>query len=373
MRSIVLGRPFGITIELHWSFVLLVLFILGSALAEGIESMLSTAMLFFFLFMSVVFHELSHGIVSIKRGISVQRILLLPIGGIAVAEEIPEKPSDEFFISVSGPIFNFSVVLVVVLIVAFLPNLFPWHLLSSSATATDVDKAFLYYPFFTLLYVNLMLGSFNLLVPALPLDGGRVLRSLLSMKMGLLKATRIATTISAIIAIFLFIISFAAQSIILMVIAVFIFFGSREEARVVEAKHALENIKANKIIDKRPIIVEAQTPVGHVIRLLLSKRKFACLVDFGSDKYGVFDLDNLPEKILPLEPVGNYSVYVEPVSVDMPPSKILEKFMTKGYALVPVFDSGVLVGAISQSSIDYAYREIRIKEKLSEFLKTESN
>lgn len=373
MRSLVLGRPFGVAIELHWSFILLVLFILVSALAEGIESMLSTAMLFFFLFMSVAFHELAHSIVSIRRGISVHRIVLLPIGGLAVAEEIPEKPSDEFLISISGPIFNFSVVMAVVLIVAFLPALFPWHLLSNGTTASDIDKAFLYYPFFTLLYVNLMLGSFNLFLPALPLDGGRVLRSLLSMKLGKIKATRIVTKISALIALLLFMISFAVQSLILMVIAVFVFLGSREEARIIEAKHALENIKTNKLIDKRPLVVESQTPVGNVIRILLSRRKFACLVDFGSNKYGVFDLDNLPEKILPLEPVGNYSVYVEPVSVDMPPSKILEKFMTKGYVLVPVFDSDVIVGAISQSSIDYAYREVRIREKLSGFPKTESN
>ncbi|MCX8189632.1 MAG: site-2 protease family protein [Candidatus Diapherotrites archaeon] len=373
MRSLVLGRPFGVAIELHWSFILLVLFILFSALAEGIESMLSTAMLFFFLFMSVILHELTHSIVSINRGISVQRIVLLPIGGVAVAEEIPENPRDEFLISVSGPIFNFSVVIAVILIVTFLPSFFPWHLLSSKTTAADIDRAFLYYPFFTLLYVNLMLGSFNLFLPALPMDGGRVLRSLLSMKMGTVKATRIVTTISAVIAIILFMVSFALQSIILMVIAVFIFFGSREEARFIEAKSSLAKINLKSLINKKPLIIESTQPIGSAIRHMLSKKKFACLVDFGSGKYGVLDLENLPEKINFLEPVSSYAFFPEPISIDMPPNKIFEKFMTKGYALVPIFDSGVLVGVISQSAIEQAYREMRIKERISSLIESKSN
>ncbi|MEM4663104.1 MAG: CBS domain-containing protein [Candidatus Diapherotrites archaeon] len=364
MRSLVLGRPFGISIELHWSFILLVFFVLISALAEGIESMLSTATLFFFLFMSVAFHELVHSIVSINRGIPVHRIVLLPIGGVAVAEELPEKPTDEFLISISGPLFNFSVVVAVIFLIAFFSIPFPWHILFQDTVESEIDNIFFQYPFFTLLYVNLLLGSFNLFLPALPLDGGRVLRSLLGMKLGMIKATRVVTTISAITALFLFIVSFAIQNLFLTIISVFIFLGSKEEARIIETKHALENIKIDELLDTDPIIVEPTIPIYIVLEELFYRKKFSCLVDYGSKRYGLLDIDLLPEKINPQEPVGKYAIPVESVDAKASTNKILEKFLAKGYSMVPVMESGQLIGTISHSSIEKAYKEAKIREKL---------
>jgi len=365
MRSLVLGKVFGIAIELHWSFLLIIFFILVSAATESLQSMLATAMLFFFLFLSVLLHELTHSIVSIKRGIAVHKIMLLPIGGVAMAEELPEKASDEFLISVSGPLFNFLLVILVLLAVSFFSLPFPWQILSQQLDASEFDKLLFEYPLFTLLYVNLMLGTFNLLLPALPLDGGRVLRSLLSMKFGLIKATRIVTTISAAVALFLFMISFAAQNLLMTIISVFIFFGASEEARIIETKHALKGITIMQLVDKKPIIFESNTPIELIIEELLSRNKFSCLIDFGQNRYGVFDLNDLPQNLNLKSPACEYAKAVEPLDASLTADKALERFIIKGLSMLPVFESGQLVGTLSLETIERAYRISAIKETLS--------
>src|SRR3989338_3198540 len=194
MNGIRLVRVFGISIEFHSTFILL---IAGIALLLAIfdpNSLVPTMLLMFFLFLSVFIHELSHSIVSIMRGIKVEKIILLPIGGISVTERIPEKPLDEFLIAIAGPAFNFIAVAAIIIIVALAPNL-PWPHYLFTGTEPSIEQfneAILAYPLFGLFWVNFMLGLFNLVVPALPMDGGRVLRSILSWRFGFARATRIA-------------------------------------------------------------------------------------------------------------------------------------------------------------------------------------
>ncbi|MCD6478865.1 MAG: M50 family metallopeptidase [Candidatus Diapherotrites archaeon] len=364
MRSLRLGKIFGITAELHWSFLFIVLLIFLSFAVQELESAISTGIFFFFLFLSVFLHELVHSVVSLSRGIKVRKIILLPIGGIALTEEMPEKASDEFLIAVSGPLFNFLVVIAVWLLVSLFPLPFPWELFSGAFTMEELDTAFLN-PLFAIFYVNLILGAFNLFLPALPLDGGRVLRSLLSMRIGHLKATRFVTTISSFISIMLFLIGFFAANPILIIIAFFILFGAKEEAHLVELKHVFRQLKTAELVEKDPLILEANIPVGIAIEELFARRKLACLVDFGNNRYGVFDLSDIPQKIIPNEPLGKYAKQIEPIDISMPADKVLERFITRNVSILPVFENGVLIGAISIGAIERAHRFLKCEQAVS--------
>jgi Zn-dependent protease len=164
MRSLKIGRIFGITIELHptfvWGALLLFLGMVLFSLAGffPVESVFPTLLLVFFLFLSVFFHELVHSVVLLEKGFSVEKIILLPIGGISVSEELPEKPRDEFLVSVSGPLFNFFVAGAILLLSGLL------------GVPLGLEKLFLEADFFAVMgepllaifYVNLMLGAFNL-------------------------------------------------------------------------------------------------------------------------------------------------------------------------------------------------------------------
>ncbi len=363
MRSLSLGKIFGIKVELHWSFLLIIFFIVISTAAIEPQSLLPTTMLFFFLFLSVFLHELTHSVVSIARGIKVHKIVLLPIGGVALTDELPDNAMDEFLIAISGPLFNFLVVFFVFLSVSMLPLPFPWHIFSS-ANVGEFEKAVFSYPLFAILYVNFILGAFNLLLPALPLDGGRVLRSLLSMRIGYLKATRIVTMLSAFVSVLLFLVGFFIGSLLMVVISAFIFFGAKEEERVVEAKHVIKHIKINQLIDPRPLLFEASAPLVFVVEELFTRNRSACLVDLGNNRFAVFDLNELPQNANLQAPIARYARYIEPVDISMGADKVLERFLTRGYSLLPVFASGQLIGVISLGAVENAYRLAKAKQLL---------
>lgn len=223
-----LFKVFGITIELHKSFLWLAAILAIALLITSPGELIPTMGIFAILFASVLIHELFHSVTAISKGLSVKKIILLPIGGISVADDIPEKPSTEFWIAIAGPAFNFMMVFAIILLVKIFPIL-PWpaKLFEAELTSETLSQAITNYPLFALFWVNLMLGSFNLFIPALPLDGGRVLRSILAARTGnYAKATENTAKISGIIAMLLFALGFLSTDIIILVIAVFIYFGS---------------------------------------------------------------------------------------------------------------------------------------------------
>src|SRR3989338_350808 len=110
MRSLSLGKIFGIEIVLHWSFVLLAILLAASLLFFAPQNGFISLMIFVFLFVSVLLHELSHSVVALQLKSNVQKIVLLPIGGVSIADEMPENPKHEFLIAVAGPLFNFILI-----------------------------------------------------------------------------------------------------------------------------------------------------------------------------------------------------------------------------------------------------------------------
>ena len=162
--SFKIGSVWGIPIELHITFLLLIIAVLVLSIP--------TFYLFFiilFLFLFVVFHELAHSIIARHYGIKVRKIILYPIGGVSEIEEIPDNPSQEWRMAVAGPLT--SLVLGVALLVVSL--VISPHLITSVLTFTITGNLL-----FDLAILNILLGLFNL-IPAFPMDGGRVFRALL--------------------------------------------------------------------------------------------------------------------------------------------------------------------------------------------------
>jgi len=247
LQSFKIARVMGIPIELHITFILLLVVVFYFWGLEGL-------ILYMFLFTSVVLHELGHSYVAKKYGVKIERILLLPIGGMAMMSEISKE--GEFKIAIAGPLV--SLVLGSVLL--------------GISTVTDYTLA--EYPLFqTVGGLNILLGIFNLL-PAFPMDGGRVFRSLLSKltKMSYLKATKLASTIGQYFALLLLIFGLINFNVILVLIAIFIYFGASQEYRALVADTLFQNVPAKEIMSKNIVYVNSEDTVDDVLTVMLENR-----------------------------------------------------------------------------------------------------
>jgi Zn-dependent protease len=225
--SVKLFNIFGIAINIHITFLLLLVFFFSG----GIKWLVLTIGVFCF----VTLHEVCHSLMARYYGIEVREITLLPIGGIASMSSIPEKPVQEFFISIVGPLFNLAVIVIFYNPMRSIlgPEIF-FHRPLSAAT-WPLTLAYLY-------WVNLMLAVFNL-IPAFPMDGGRILRSLLAGRIGYGKATRFAVGLGHIFAIGFAYFGIVNINIVLVAIAVFIYTAASNERRQVDVKEAIKKFK----------------------------------------------------------------------------------------------------------------------------------
>ncbi|MCC6526434.1 MAG: site-2 protease family protein [Polyangiaceae bacterium] len=215
--SLRLGKLFGIPVRVHWSMLLLVLFLSwGGGVIGVVGSLVAIALLF----ASVVAHELAHALAARRYGIGTAEILLMPIGGVAKIEREPARGRHEVVIALAGPAMS--------LLLAGLAGL-----LALATAGVPIVHALAA----TLASANLMLGLFNLL-PAFPMDGGRVLRGALRERRGLLAATRVAAKVGRIVAVPMAVAGLALGSFSLVLVAGFVWLAGRSEERVVEARAA---------------------------------------------------------------------------------------------------------------------------------------
>ncbi len=227
--SLKVGRILGIDVYIHATFLLLLGFV-GVAhwlAGRSLEAALTGVLFFGGMFLCVLLHEYGHALAARRYGIATRDITLLPIGGLARLERMPDKPSQELVVAIAGPLVN--VVIAVSLFVGIHLS-GQWQPLSSLTTTSGnlVER---------LLAVNVFLVLFNLL-PAFPMDGGRVLRSLLALRMQYARATRIAARIGqGMAALFGFAGLFGNP--MLLLIALFVWIGAAQEAAAVEMKAGL--------------------------------------------------------------------------------------------------------------------------------------
>ncbi|WP_144057703.1 site-2 protease family protein [Novipirellula maiorica] len=210
-----LGRFADIDVRIHWTFLLVPLWIYFSSLAAGLGVASATVSVLFVLsiFACVLFHEYGHALMARRFGIPTRDITLLPIGGVASLERMPRRPVHELAIAVAGPAVN--VVIAAAIFIGF-------AIVDPTAGATTSFLS-------RLAVVNVALVLFNML-PAFPMDGGRVLRSLLAMTMPYTSATRIAANVGQITAVGFGLLGLISGNLMLVFIAGFIFLAARGEA-----------------------------------------------------------------------------------------------------------------------------------------------
>jgi Zn-dependent protease len=235
----------GIRVYVHWSFLILLGYIayLGMSGGKTGIAILGELGLVIIVFMCVLMHEFGHALMAQRFGVQTKDITLLPIGGIASLERMPEEPRQEFWITAAGPLVNLVIAGLAFIVIAIMGvSMLFGDLFLGATTWTNV-----------LLFIfgaNMMLFLFNLL-PAFPMDGGRILRSLLSMRMPRDKATRIAAGVGRLFAIGFVVIGLYKGMPFLALIGVFIFFAAGSEARMVDQQAALRGIRVRDVMRTR--------------------------------------------------------------------------------------------------------------------------
>jgi Zn-dependent protease len=240
--SLSLGKIKGIRILVHWTFILIIAWVVFAEMGRGSDftTIMLTILFVLTIFGCVVLHELGHALTARRYNIDTKKITLLPIGGVASLEKMPEEPKKELWIALAGPAVNVVIAILLYIYLAF-TNAFE-RVLQNGALEKGVVTLENF--IFSLFVVNVILVVFNA-IPAFPMDGGRVLRALLAMRLERVKATQIAANLGQLVAI-----GFAFLGImynpILIFIGLFVFFGAYSENMMVQH---LEFLRGYKVRD----------------------------------------------------------------------------------------------------------------------------
>lgn len=346
----------GIDIELHWSFII---FIVAIFLLQPVFALLLLIVFFF-----VTVHELSHSIVAMRNNIKVRRILLLPIGGMAMIDVSEMKPITEIKMAIAGPLFNFAMA-ILLLGLAFLLN-FPLLDWASSFISDPGNfslpfvEMILFYSF----YANILLGTFNLLIPAFPLDGGRIFRAALALKLDYLRATNIAKTLSFIIAGLLFVLAVYFGDLWIMIIAFFIGFGAMAEYQSLLMHTMLKRIKVRDLISEDYMVVSSNDPLHYVVEDMIMEKKLTTLVKGKTLK--VLDLkevSSIPRSKWKNIKAKDVAKEVKPVTIRTTPENILQRMLEDNRDMIPVFERNKLIGVVFREDIEKMIRIVKILGK----------
>jgi len=352
---------FGIAVRVHLSFVLIVAYFayLWGVVVEpgGVWGALYGVALVILLFALVVIHELTHARVSQHYGVKVKNITLLPIGGVASMEEIPEEPRKELAISIAGPMSN---LIIGAIMLGLLPLVVDWGSLTFSGLFSDLiferslSGAYLY-----IMITNWFLAIFNLL-PAFPMDGGRVFRALLAFRLPRARATRIAVVVGQGLAIVMAIYGILGGGILLVLVAIFIFFGAQAEGGQGEVQRALGNLKVKHVINTNIRLVRRNQSLGEVAALLFhTYQEDFPVVDGRGRIEGILTRDRL---IAELGRNGTEFRVASAMRTDFPAigpedsvTYALQRMRTGNFKAVPVVESDQPVGMLSLEDLSEVY------------------
>lgn len=231
----------GIPIKIHWTFWLLVIWIVFTNAQKGLDLQhIAWALLFTALiFVCVLLHELGHALMALRFGIRTRSIILLPIGGLANIEQIPESPKKELWITLMGPVVNALIAIL----------LFPFVATGFSGTASLQELAVISGEtiLFNLFAANVFMVLFNL-IPAFPMDGGRILRATLAYFRGWERATRIAVIVAGLFSFVFIAVGIFTLNFMLSVIGVFVWLASRSELNYSKNKSVLTRFKVKDVV-----------------------------------------------------------------------------------------------------------------------------
>ncbi|MEL6942973.1 MAG: site-2 protease family protein [Bacteroidota bacterium] len=348
---------FGIPIQVHWSFALILVWTIFSGYSDG-RSTTETIwlnLLVLALFVCVVMHEYGHALTARRFGVKTRDIILLPIGGVARLEKLPEKPMHEFLVAIAGPAVN--IVIALVLFIGY-------FLLNDQKSILQVinyeNGAFLARTFIPyLIGMNIFLAVFNL-IPAFPMDGGRVLRALLSTKLDRLKATQVASIIGQVFAVLFILASIflpAFKSPMFTLLGIFIFFVARQENRALKQEQRLHQTPISDIYRQDFTKLEPHDTIRTAITVSNIKKEKDFLV-FNEHEQVIGMLHSLfmreAEEQNDLEaPVVVYMTQLfDYVRITDSLLHVFKKMQSNSYAILPVVENGKIVGVIDRTIME---------------------
>ncbi len=235
--SFPVGTLFGIPVRVHYTFVLLLIFIwyVESAML-GPRAGVQAVLFWILIFVCVLLHEFGHSLVAKSYGLTIVSIVLLPIGGVSQIMEIPREPRKEVAITVAGPVVNFLISGFILIVGEMFDPSLQFSRISLEGGSLLVN----------MFWANVMLGLFNI-VPAYPMDGGRILRGIIAMKKEYLEATRLAADVGRLFAIAFILIGFF-YNWWLILIGIFIFSGASSEAESAAVSSSLSKISVRQLM-----------------------------------------------------------------------------------------------------------------------------
>jgi Zn-dependent protease/predicted transcriptional regulator len=350
--SLQIGTFAGIGVFIHWTFFLIFGYVAWVNWTAGASGILLASVFILALFFCVVLHEFGHALTARRYGIGTRDITLLPIGGVARLERMPEDPTQELLVALAGPAVN---VVIALLLLAYMlaTGTFPEQL--SMPPEPTMAALIQQWGFpFMLLYVNVFLVVFNML-PAFPMDGGRVLRALLGYRLNYARATRIAGATGQIMAVLFFFFGLVTVTPLLMLIAVFVFLGAQAETQLAELRWGLSGIPVRDAMITRFVNLSTDDSLGNAIDHLL---------DGSQQDFAVMDADRIvgvlsrSDMLTALATKGPATLVGDVMRRDCAAVdenevlfRVFQRMQEKSCPIVPVTRRGQVVGMITLENV----------------------
>jgi Zn-dependent protease/CBS domain-containing protein len=366
--SIKLFRIRGIDLRMHITFPLILIWAglqYGPLSGGGVRGAVFGVLVTLVLFVIVILHELGHSIAAQRYDVPVKQIVLLPIGGVAQMAHIPEQPIKEFVIAIAGPLVNFGLAIVfgiVALAAGFRIGLDRMPAILSEMRGFNAQAVFTY-----VFASNLFLGLFNLL-PAFPMDGGRVLRALLAMRLPYRRATATAVSIGQGLAWVLGLWGFLGGGFFLILIAVFIYLGAGQEGQLVRLRSVLGGLTVRQAYSREPRALSPDSTLRDAVELTLNSFQADFPVCDGEQLVGILTHAKLVEALNTSRPE---KLVREVMLTDFPTVELDDGLMSAQQRLLegrfdalPVLEQGRFRGLITSRDVNEIYRLASSREDL---------
>lgn len=350
----------GIDIKIHITFPLILVWAaiqFGAISDQGMQGAIFGVIVTLLLFAVVILHELGHSFTALEFDVPIKQIVLLPIGGVAQMGRIPDKPGQEFLVAIAGPAVNLALAVVFAIVAAlFSINLSPEQTMESLRGMGTLEFGSIFrYVFAT----NIFLGVFNLL-PAFPMDGGRVLRALLATRLEYARATSIAVLIGQGLAGLMGLWGFLGGGFFLILIAIFIYMGASQEGQLTQLRSVLAGLRVRQAYTKQAEVMSPEDSLQRAIDLTLSSFQANFPVCDGDQLVGILTQKRLVET---LQQRGAQTPIREAMQSDLAPVspddglfEVQQRLAQSQLDALPVTEGGKFLGLITQQDIAEIYR-----------------
>jgi Zn-dependent protease/CBS domain-containing protein len=340
-----IGRIAGIDLYVHATFFLLILWVVIMHALQGrsLQAVVNGVGFIVALFACVVLHEFGHALTARRFGIPTKDITLLPIGGVSRLERMPEKPWQEFWVAIAGPLVSIATAAALYLALFLAGGFQP-------VTGLSITGG----PFLErLLVANVALAVFNL-VPAFPMDGGRVLRALLATRVDHVRATQIAASVGQGLALVFGLFGLFRDPFLLF-IALFVWIGAAAEAHSVQIKDAFSGIPIRAAMQTNFTTLTTEQTLGDAVKVILEGSQHDFPVMWGDKVMGILTKSNLLAGLTQYGPEQPVSKVIDREFQTAEPNEMLEtvlnRLATAPARVIPVIQNGSLVGLVTAENL----------------------